>query len=100
MSDINAQGDTETDKAGENRGGDLGGLGGRSPQNLRWGTAHALVPLIFREVLLSDARESMNRVKKGVFLARKGSNMTFNIGRKDREKLGKERENQTNLVDD
>jgi len=26
--------------------------------------------------------------------------MTFNIGRKDREKLGKERENQPNLVDD
>src|SRR6218665_2343467 len=26
------------------RGGDLGGLGGRSHQNLRWGTAHALVP--------------------------------------------------------
>jgi len=27
--------------------GDLGGLGGRSPQNLRWRTAHASVPPIF-----------------------------------------------------
>src|SRR6218665_3607981 len=46
-----------------------------------WGTAHALVSPIFREVVLSDAREreSMKRVKKGVFLVRKGSNMTFNI---------------------
>jgi len=26
------------------RGGDLGRTGGRSPKNLRWGTAHALVP--------------------------------------------------------
>src|SRR6218665_1844816 len=26
------------------RGGDLGGLGDGPPQNLRWGTAHALVP--------------------------------------------------------
>ena len=25
-------------------GGDLGGLGGRSPKNLRWETAHASVP--------------------------------------------------------
>ena len=58
------------------RGGDLGGT---APHNLRWGTAHALVPPIFREVVLSDARESMNRVKRGVFLVRKGSNMTSNI---------------------
>ena len=29
------------------RGGDLGGLGGRSPKNWRWGTAHASVPPIF-----------------------------------------------------
>src|SRR6218665_1185004 len=35
-------------------------------------------PPIFREVVLSDALESINRVKKGVFLVRKGSNMTFN----------------------
>jgi len=39
-------------------------------------------PLIFREVVLSDARESMKRVEKGVFLVRKGSNMTFNIAKK------------------
>ena len=61
------------------RGGDLGGTWGTVPQNLRWGTAHALVPPIFREAVLSDARESMNRVKK-VFV-RKGSNMTFNIAK-------------------
>jgi len=48
-------------------------------------------PPIFREVVLSDARESMNRVKKGVFLVRKGSNMTFNIAKiaKIWEKKGK-----------
>ena len=40
------------------------GLGGRSPQNLRWGDAHAFVPPIFGEVVLSDARESINRVKR------------------------------------
>src|SRR6218665_1382676 len=44
-------------------------------------------PPIFRQVALSDARERMNRVKKGlikeffseivVFLAKKGSYMTF-----------------------
>jgi len=28
----------------KSRGGDLGGLVGRSPKSLRWGTAHALVP--------------------------------------------------------
>ena len=47
--------------------------------------AHALVPPIFREVVLSDARESTNRdglIKEFfseivVFLVEKGSNMTF-----------------------
>ena len=64
------------------RGGDLGGLG-TVPQNLRWGKAHALVPpqYLLREIVLSDARESVNRVKKGVSLVRKGSNMTFNIAK-------------------
>src|SRR6218665_1965630 len=57
----------------------MGDWGDVPPKNLRWGTAHALVPPIFREVVLSDARESTKRVKKGVFLVRKGSNMTFNI---------------------
>jgi len=38
----------------------------------------------------------MKRVKKGVFLVRKGS--YFNI--KDTKNLGKERENAKNLVDD
>ena len=54
------------------RGGDLGGWGRRFPQNLRWGTAHASVPPIFREVVLSDAGESVNRVKKVFFLRGKG----------------------------
>jgi len=73
------------------RGGDLGGLGDGPPKNLRWGTAHALVPPIFREVVLSDSRESMNRVKKGGFLVRNGSKMTFNIAKigKIWEKKGK-----------
>ena len=44
-----------------------GGTGGDgAPQNLRWGTAHALVPPIFREVVLSDVCERMNRVKNGL----------------------------------
>ena len=73
-------------------GGDLGGLEGRPPKKFEvGGTAHALVPPIFREVVLSDARESTNRVKKGVFLVRKGSNTTFNIAKigKICEKKGK-----------
>ena len=41
-------------------GGDLGGLGERSPQNLRWGTVHVSVSPIFREVILLDASESTN----------------------------------------
>src|SRR6218665_2290182 len=59
--------------------------------NLMWGTAHASVSPIFGEVVLSDARESMNRVKKGFFLVRKGSYTTFNIVkiRKIWEKKGK-----------
>ena len=58
--------------------------------------AHALVPPIFREVVLSDERESMNRVKNDVFLVRNGSNMTFNIVKI--VKIGKIWER--NLVDD
>jgi len=45
-------------------GGDLGGLRDGRPQNLRWGTAHAPVPPIFWEVVLSDACESTNWVKR------------------------------------
>ena len=58
---------------------------------------------------MSDARESTNRVKKGVIkeffseivvvLVRKGSYTTLNIV-KDTENLGKERENPKNLVND
>src|SRR6218665_522849 len=48
------------------------GTGGRSPQKCEVGTAHALVPPIFREVVLSDSRESMNRVKKVFFWLGKG----------------------------
>ena len=46
------------------RGGDLGDWGGRFPPNLRWGM-HWFPP-IFREVVLSDARERMNRAKNGL----------------------------------
>src|SRR6218665_3050451 len=65
----------------------MGGWGTVPPKNLRWKTAHVLIPPIFREVVLSDARESMNRVKNGlikeffseivVFLVKKGSYTTF-----------------------
>jgi len=44
----------------------LRGMGGRSPQNLRRGTAHASVPPIFGEVVLWDAWESMKCFKKCV----------------------------------
>ena len=38
-------------------GGDLGVTGEDGPpKNVRWGTAYASVPPIFREVVLSDAR--------------------------------------------
>src|SRR6218665_908108 len=67
------------------------GTGGRSPQKFEVGTAHALVPPIFREVVLSDVCESINRVKNGAFLVRKGSNTTFNLANigKIWEKQGK-----------
>ena len=69
---------------GANQGRRPRGTGGTDPQNLRWGTAHALVPPIFRQVVLSGARERMNRVKKSglikeffseivVFVVKKGS---------------------------
>jgi len=45
-------------------GGDLGGTGGTVPPNLRWGDGPCIGPQIFREVVLSDARESTNRVRK------------------------------------
>src|SRR6218665_3552726 len=66
------------------RGGDLGRMGGRSLQKCEMGgrPMHPSPP-IFREVVLSEARESTNRVKKGVvkeffseiviFLLKKGS---------------------------
>jgi len=44
--------------------GDLGELGGRSPQKMRWGTAHASVPQIFGEVVLLEASESSKREKR------------------------------------
>src|SRR6218665_3297937 len=47
-------------------GKDLGGLEGTAPKHLRWGTAHVFVTPIFLEAVLTDARESTNRVKKGV----------------------------------
>ena len=31
--------------------GDLGGLGGRSPKDLRWGTAHASFPQYFERYM-------------------------------------------------
>jgi len=49
------------------------GTGGTVPPKI-WGggTADALVPPIFKEVVLSDACESINRVKKVFFLWGKG----------------------------
>src|SRR6218665_846622 len=44
-----------------------GGTGGTVPSKFEvGGTAHALVPPIFREVVLSDVCERMNRVKNGL----------------------------------
>ena len=37
---------------------------GDGPQNLRWGTAHACVPPIFGEVVLSQVRTEKNRQEK------------------------------------
>src|SRR6218665_451539 len=55
------------------RGGNLRGLGGRSPQSSRWGTAHAFVlPNILRSSVVGCARNYEKR-EEGVFLARKGS---------------------------
>jgi len=70
------------------RGGDLGRLGGRSPKIWSGGRPIHPSPPIFWEVVLSDAHESTNRIKKGiikellskivVFLVKKGSYTTFN----------------------
>ena len=88
------------------RGGDLVG---RSPQNLRWGAAHASVPPIFWETVLSDARESTNIVKKGVIKGILFWNSGFSCEERvihdirhstGTENLGKGRENPKNLVDD
>ena len=79
------------------------GTGGRSPQNLRWGTAHASVHPIFWEVMFSDERESTKRVKNGVtkelfsdigvFSLRKGHRCLYDISHsKDMENLKKDRE--------
>jgi len=46
-------------------GGDLGGLGDAS-LNLRWGTAYASIPPIFREIVLEETWESTNWLKNGV----------------------------------
>jgi len=46
------------------RGGDLGGTGGRSLQIFEVGDGPCIGPPISRKVVLSDARESTNRVKK------------------------------------
>jgi len=55
------------------RGGNLEGTGGDSPPKFEVGmTAHAFVPPIIWEVVLSDVRESMKRVKKVLFLWGKG----------------------------
>ena len=63
------------------RGGDLGGdWGGRSPPKFEvGGRPMHWSPPIFWEAVLSDVRESMKRVKNGVFLVRKWSYTTFNI---------------------
>ena len=46
------------------RGGDLGGDWGTVSPKFEVGDGPCIGPPIFREVVLSDARESMNRVKK------------------------------------
>src|SRR6218665_1096570 len=69
-----------------------GGLGGRSPQKFEVGDSPCIgPPNILRSSVVADVRESMNRVKNGVFLVRKWSYTTFNIVniRKMWEKKGK-----------
>ena len=82
-------------------------LGGRSPKKFEVGVAHASVPPIFGEVMLSDSWQSTNWLKKVSwrnvlfwnrgFSARKGSYMSHNIRliySRDRQKTDK------NTVDD
>ena len=70
---------------------------------------HPSPPPIFREVVLSDSRESTNRVKKGVvkefffseivvLLVKKGSYTTFNTVKIRR--IWKKKGKSENLVDD
>src|SRR6218665_2906595 len=66
-------------------GGDLGGLGGRSPQNLRWGTAMYPAPNIWRSYRMSvKVRSEKKRCDEGIFSseievfpARKGRYMVY-----------------------
>src|SRR6218665_116306 len=101
------------------RGGDLGGLGGRSPSKFEVGDGPCIrpggrpmhpSPNILRSSVVGCARR-YEQSKKGchigiffyeivVFLVRKGSKTTFNTCSKDTENLGKERENPKNPVDD
>src|SRR6218665_580078 len=58
------------------RGGDLGGTGGRSPQNLRWGDGPCIgPPNILRSSVVGWARklgESKNRCRQVIFLLKEG----------------------------
>src|SRR6218665_3402558 len=47
-------------------GGDLGGTGRRSLKNLRWWDGPCIRPPIFRAIVLSDALQSTNALKRGV----------------------------------
>ena len=74
------------------RGGDLGGTGGTvPPQNLRWGTAHALVPPNILRSSVVGCAWKYEQSENGGFLVRKWSYTTFNIVniRKMWEKKGK-----------
>src|SRR6218665_3837223 len=68
------------------------GTGGTVPPKFEVGDRPCIgPPNILRSIVLSDVRESMNRVKNCVFLVRKWSYTTFNIVniRKMWEKKGK-----------
>src|SRR6218665_2784942 len=83
-----------------------GGLGGRSPQNWRWGTAHALVPPnILRSSVVGWANRVKNRCRRGILFLNSAfsceeSVIYDTLHNKDTENLKRESQNQKKLVDD
>jgi len=84
------------------QGGDLGRTGGTFPPELEvGGRPMHTSPNIFRSSVVGCAGKYEQGLKKGVFIARKGSYTTFTISHStNTEHLGRKRGNTKNQVDE